>query len=189
MSVRVLPPPKVATLDDLMKVEGKAELINGRIVRYMPTGYRPSVVSGRIFRSLADYAEARQCGEAFTDQMGFAIPRLSSGRQSFSPDASYYDGPVPSNPMKFAESPPKFAAEVRSENDYGPAAERAMADKRADYFEAGTSVVWDVDPVNEFVDCYRSATPDQPARFVKGQIAEAEPALPGWSMAVDRLLA
>jgi len=91
--------------------------------------------------------------------------------------------------MKFAEAAPKFAVEVRSENDYGPAAERAMAEKRADYSEAGTSVVWDVDPVNEFADCYRSDSPDQPVRFIKGQIANAEPALPGWSMAVDRLFA
>ena len=38
-----------------------------------------------------------------------------------------------------------FAVEVRSENDYGPEAELALARKRADYFAAGTQVVWDVD--------------------------------------------
>ena len=63
---------------------------------------------------------------------------LSSGRESFSPDAAYFLGPFPSNPMRFLVGPPIFAVEVRSENDYGPAAEAAMADKRADYFEAGT---------------------------------------------------
>jgi hypothetical protein len=35
------------------------------------------------------------------------------------------------------------AAEVHSENDYGPAAEPAMTAKRADYFACGTLVVWD----------------------------------------------
>ena len=46
---------------------------------------------------------------------------------------------------------PLFAVEVRSENDYGPAAEREMAAKRADYFAAGTRVVWDVDLLGEDV--------------------------------------
>jgi hypothetical protein len=34
--------------------------------------------------------------------------------------------------MRFAEGVPAFAVEVHSANDYGPAAERAMAQKRAD---------------------------------------------------------
>jgi len=74
MSVRVLPPPKVSTIDDLLKVEGKAELINGRIVRSSPNGHGPSIVAGRIFRSLAQYSEARQCGEAFMSKMGSRLP-------------------------------------------------------------------------------------------------------------------
>ena len=49
--------------------------------------------------------------------------------------------------MRFIEGAPTFAVEVRSENDYGPAAEVALAEKREDYFAAGTTVVWDVDPV------------------------------------------
>ena len=55
-----------------------------------------------------------------------------------------------------------------------------MAAKRADYFEAGTLVVWDVDPVAELIHVYR---PDDPARSVdlaRGEVAEAEPAVPGW---------
>ena len=37
-----------------------------------------------------------------------------------------------------------------------------MAAKRADYLEAGTLVVWDVDPIAESVHVYRAAAPDQP---------------------------
>ena len=59
--------------------------------------------------------------------------------------------------MKFGEGAPVFAVEVRSEGDYGPAAERAMAQKRADYFAAGTLVVWDVDLLSdEIVKSYRA---------------------------------
>jgi Uma2 family endonuclease len=92
---------------------------------------------------------------------------------------------MPANLMRFIEGPPTFAAEVRSENDFGPAAEAAMADKRADYFAAGTLVVWDVDPLAECVHVYRASTPMQPLTYQHGQVAEAEPAVPGWRVAVD----
>ena len=67
--------------------------------------------------------------------------------------------------------------------------EEAMAAKRADYFEAGTAVVWDVDTIREVVRKYRADAPDRPILFVRGQEADAEPAVPGWRMAVDRLFA
>jgi Uma2 family endonuclease len=87
--------------------------------------------------------------------------------------------------MRFVEAAPSFAAEVRSENDYGPAAEAELADKRSDYFAAGTQVVWDVDPRAECVHVYRAAQPTQPVTYRRGQVADAEPAVPGWRVAVD----
>ena len=178
-----------ATLDDLYRFPGKAELINGRIVPLMATGHRPNRIASRIFRSLDDYAQAQGVGEAYTDNMGYAIPELPSGREALNPDASYYNGPLPANPMRFIEGPPTFAAEVRSENDYGDAAEAEMAAKRADYFAAGTSVVWDVDPVADTVTCYRAAAPTTPVLFQRGDIADAEPAVPGWRIDLNKVFA
>jgi Uma2 family endonuclease len=90
--------------------------------------------------------------------------------------------------MKFLEGAPDFAAEVRSEQDYGPAAERRLAAKRADYFAAGTQVVWDVDLLaDDVVRVYRLDHPDEPVRFRRGEVADAEPAVPGWRMPVDAL--
>jgi len=173
-----------ATLDDLLRVEGKAELIAGRIVHQMPVGHRPNRVAGRIFRSLADHADQIGRGYAYTDSMGFAVPPLMSGRQSFSPDASFYDGPLPANPMRFIEGPPTFAVEVRSEGDYGPAADVEMARKRADYFEAGTQVVWDVDPVAETIAVYSSDEVNTPEVYRVGQEVGAEPVVRDWRVAV-----
>jgi Uma2 family endonuclease len=87
--------------------------------------------------------------------------------------------------MDFVEGPPTFAVEVRSKGDYGDAAEAEMAAKRADYFLAGTKAVWDVDPIARCIHLYRADTPDRPVTFQGGQIADAEPAVPGWRMAVD----
>lgn len=177
-----------ATLDDLYRTEGKAELIGGRIAQ-KAKGHLPGRVAENIFIDLRMFSKAAKKGEVHADGIGFAIPELPSGRESFCPDASYYEGALPSNLMRFIEGSPACAIEVRSENDYGNAAEDAMAAKRADYFLAGTKVVWDVDPQAESVAVYRASTPDHPAIFHRGDIADAEPAVPGWRMKVDDVFA
>ena len=177
-----------ATLQDLYREPGKAELIGGRIVRLLATGRKPNRVAGRIYRSLDEYAERTGRGEAYTDNMGFTVPTLPSGRESFSPDASYYSGPFGPNDMRFVNGPPTFAVEVRSENDYGAAADREYAEKRRDYFQAGAVVVWDVDPIAETITCYRPGGA-QPVTFRRGDVADAEPAVPGWRINADEVFA
>lgn len=185
MSTQTLP---CATFDDLMKVDGKAELINGRIVRYMSTGVLPSRLAKRILLSLDPFVVAMGVGEVYTDNLGYAQdPPLTSGRQSFSPDLSYYTGPLPIDLMRFVVGAPNFAVEVRSRHDYGPNPDREYTEKRADYFAAGTLVVWDVDPVAETVTAYSAAAPLVPAVFRRGDAADAEPAVPGWRLPVDAL--
>lgn len=182
----VVPNPPTATLDDLYRVVGKAELIAGRIVPLMPSGDRPAEVALEIVVSLREYAKQRGIGRAYADNTGYALPTpLPSGRQAFVPDASYYTGPRTG--MRFLDGAPPFAAEGRSEGDYGPVAESAMADKRDDYFIAGTRVVWDVDPDAETVTVYRASDPDHPTVFRRGDVADAEPAVPGWRLPVDSL--
>lgn len=174
-----------ATVEDLYNVpeHGKAELIDGELVRFIPTGMGPSRASSRIWRSLDDYEQAHRGGHAIGDNAGFLVELPH--RESFSPDAAWWVGDLT---MKFLEGPPVLAAEVRSENDYGDAAEREMADKRRDYFAAGTLVVWDVDlPSDDVVRVYRASEPEDPAIYRRGGMAEAEPAVPGWRMPVDDL--
>jgi Uma2 family endonuclease len=176
-----------ATLDDLTRVEGKVELIGGRIVQLPSSGYRQNTVAGDICSSLKEHCRATGRGVAFTDSMGFVVPELRSGRESFSPDVSYFDGPPPLDERDFVAAPPTFAVEVRGKTDYGKAAERDMAAKRADYFEAGTLVVWDVDPDARCVRVYRAIAPERPEEFTLGQQADAEPAVPAWRIAVDSI--
>ena len=177
-----------ATVEDLAAIPGKAELIDGRIVSFMPTGRRPNRVAGNIYVSLRLYERGHGSGEAYTDNVGYVVPELPSGRESFSPEVSYSFGPFPDEPMRFLRSAPDFAVEVSSEGDHGPAAERAMAEKRADYFQAGTRVVWDVDPENEIIRAYRGSEAAV-VTFARGSTADAEPALPNWRIAVDEVFA
>jgi Uma2 family endonuclease len=172
-----------ATIEDLYKVEGKAELVNGEIVHMAPTGGIPGRAGGVIYASLLQHERQHRHGYAFPDNVGFAV-KLPH-RESFSPDAAWYVGTVD---MRFPEGAPVFAVEVRSENDYGPAAERAMREKRADYFACGTLVVWDVDLLGQdVIKSYNASEPDNPVIFRRGDIAHAEPAVPGWRPVVDEL--
>jgi Uma2 family endonuclease len=176
-----------ATLDDLARAEGKAELIGGRIVHLPAMGHRPGQATLRIAESLMSYAQTAGRGVVHTHCMVFAVPELPSGRESFSACVSYYVGPLPSDEMDFIHGAPTFAVEIRSKNDYGPAADLQATEKRSDYFQAGTNVVWDVDPIAKTVKVYRGDHPDHPAVFVRGMEADAEPAVPGWRLAVDRI--
>lgn len=174
-----------ATVEDLYRVgDGKAELVGGELVLMPLTGGLHGFAAGEIFVSLREYARRTEAGYAFGDSVGFLV-RLPN-RRSFAPDAAF--AKVDQLTAKFIEGAPVFAVEVRSEGDFGLAAERAMAAKRADYFAAGTLVVWDVDVLREqAVRVYRASNPATPTLCARGESADAEPALPGWSMPVDDL--
>ena len=171
-----------ATIEDLYQVEGKAELVNGEIILMSPTGYPPNYAAGEIFSSLRAYSKRTKYGRVVTDNCAFVVNLPH--RKSFSPDAAFFVSAGPG--MKFIDGAPPFAVEVRSEGDYGPRAEREMAKKRADYFDAGTLVVWDVDLLSaDVVRVYRSSDPETATIYHRGETAEAEPAVPGWTMSVD----
>lgn len=173
-------------VEELMATEEKAEIVNGEIVKIMPTGGLPSYAALKIAASLLLHSDNLPEGVAFGDNAGFLCDLPD--RKSFSPDAAFYVGPPMD--MGFLPIPPVFAVEVRSENDYGRRAELAIAAKINDYLAAGTLVVWDVDLQNaEVVTKYTAQTLQNPQIFGRGEIAEAEPAVPGWSMNVAALFA
>ena len=184
MSTQVSAQPK-ATVEDLYRVpeHGKAELIDGEVVRLMPTGGIPSRASLNLAISLRLHEQAHGGGYAVADNAGFIVNLPH--RESFSPDAAWWTGAVT---MKFFDGAPAFAAEVRSENDYGKIAEEQIAAKRRDYFATGTQVVWDVDLLSDdVVRVYRASAPEEPTLYRRGAMAEAEPAVPGWRFPVEEL--
>ena len=175
-----------ASIEDLYQVpeNAKAEIVKGEVVPMPPTGGDPGYAGDETFVALRDYARRTGQGRAVSDNKAFRVNLPN--RESFSPDAAFYIGPDPG--MGFYEGAPVFAIEVRSANDYGPKAEQAIAEKRRDYFAAGTQVVWDVDLLSEeVVRVYRASDPENPTIYRRGDLAEAEPALPGWTMLVDDL--
>jgi Uma2 family endonuclease len=175
-----------ATIADLYNApdNGKAEIVDGELILMSPTGDLPGSAALEIALSLRMHTRRTGYGHAYGDNVGFIVNLPN--RKSFSPDAAFYVGPRSGG--KFLDSAPIFAVEVRSESDYGPRAEQAMARKRNDYFAAGTQAVWNVDVLkDEVARVYRFDNPGQPTIYRRGEVAEAEPAVPDWAMAVDDL--
>ncbi|MBI4471012.1 MAG: Uma2 family endonuclease [Acidobacteria bacterium] len=178
-----------ATVEDLYAIPDhqKAEIVNGELVLMSPTGGRPGRAAGEIYVSLRQYERRTKSGYAIPDNVGFIVNLPN--RKSFSPDAAFFVGEAPG--MRFIEGAPVFAVEVRSEGDREPRAESARAAKRADYFAAGTLIVWDVDLLGEeVIKAFHAPNSAGPGYvFRRGDSATAEPALPGWVFPVDALFA
>lgn len=172
-------------IEQLHRTDGKAEIVNGRIVRMAATGIQPGLAGLRIASSLDEYCEVIG-GTAFPDNVGFLV-KLPN-RKSFSPDAGWINRTFEQDDLSFVDGAPDFAVEVRSEGDYGPPAEIAIIEKIRDYFTAGTTVVWDVDLLDEdVIRSYRANDVHNPQVFCRGDIADAEPAVPGWRFPVGEL--
>jgi Uma2 family endonuclease len=181
--MKILKLPREATIEDLYELDQKGELVNGEIVLMTPTGFLPHRAALNVTFHLRAL-EAERAGYAIGDGAAFVVDLPS--RKSFSPDAAWYTGEPTGG--RFMQGAPAFAVEVRSEGDYGLRAERELMAKRADYFAAGTQVVWDVDVLrDEVIRVYRATEPDTPVIYRRGETAEAEPAVPGWRFLVDNL--
>lgn len=58
-----------ATIEDLYRVpeNGKAEIVNGKLVLMSPTGFMPGRAGGEIYASLRDYERRTKSGYALPD--------------------------------------------------------------------------------------------------------------------------
>ncbi len=175
-----------ATVQDLYDVpeNGKAELVKGELITMSPTGYGPGRASTRIASSLLRHEDEQGGGHAVGDNVGFIVDLPD--RNSFSPDAAWLIDDTAG--MRYVQGAPTFAVEIRSENDYGPSAERAIAQKIQDYLAAGTLIVWDVDLQSEdVIKKYGANDPTAPVIYRRGDTANAEPAVAGWQFVVNGL--
>jgi len=80
-----------ATLDDLYRVpeHGKAELVDGELMRMAPAGFLPNRAAGAIYASLRAYERRLKRGYAVSDNAGFRVNLPH--RESFSPDAAFQE--------------------------------------------------------------------------------------------------
>ncbi|WP_420129887.1 Uma2 family endonuclease [Longimicrobium sp.] len=182
--IKVVPHGRPATIDDLRRTKHKAEIVNGEMLVIGPSGGLTANAAGNILISLHQYKRQHGGGRVFGSRLAYILDLPN--RQAICPDVSWYTGP--DSDGGYLRVAPVFAVEVRDEIDHGDEAEQRMAAKRADYFAAGTQVVWDVDVLREtLIRACHSNHPGHATVYRRGDIAHAEPAVPGWRFRVDEL--
>lgn len=145
-------PATEADLLDMPRDGQKHELVDGEI-RMSPGGGEHSHVSLGLAARLLAFVKERRLGHVFESSMGFRLP----GGNIRSPDVSFVAAgrfPEERVPREFAELAPDLAVEVVSPGDR----RRHVLDKVGEYLDAGTSVVWILDPSRRGATVYRSAS-------------------------------
>ena len=130
----------------------KYELVDGTI-RVSPAGARHGQVCVRLAIRLGSFVAENWLGHVLDSSTGYRLP---SGNVR-SPDLSFVAAGRFADerpPQGFATLAPDLALEVLSPED----SKRAVLDKIGEYLEAGTRLVWVLDPQAGEAAVYRSLT-------------------------------
>jgi Uma2 family endonuclease len=135
----------------------KYELVDGEI-RVSPAGARHGHVSVQLVLVLGSFVRDRRLGYVFESSTGFRWPGRKPGPKNLrSPDVSFVaagrfpDGKIPTGFIEFA---PDLAVEVLSPDDR----RRDVLEKVGEYLDAGSRLVWVIDPETRSAAIYRSLT-------------------------------
>jgi Uma2 family endonuclease len=149
------------TDEDLLRLpqDGwKHELVDGEI-RVSPAGARHGAVAVRLTLRLRAFVVERKLGHIFESSAGFRWPgrkpdqpdNLRSPDLSFVAAGRFLDE---REPVGFVEFAPDLAVEVLSPDDR----RRDVLEKIGEYLDAGTRLVWVIDPEKRTGAVYRSLT-------------------------------
>ena len=169
-------------LFDLPDDGGRCELVEGELAHRTRRGAANGALAVRIGRLLDEHVEAHDLGVCCGAETGFILRRGPDTVRA--PDAAVVvksripETGIPSGYWPFA---PDLAVEVVSPSD-------RLAEvhvKIAEYFAAGTRLVWLVEPKTRMVHVYRSAREVEVAG--SEQDLTGGDVLPGFRCAVRRL--
>ena len=148
----ILPPEQsTMTLEEFLEsdLEGY-EYIKGEIIRMPAASWEHGLISAKVFLRLGLYVQEHQLGEVVTPDTGFHV-----GERLLKPDVAFLSTDhLPDDPSRACPVPPDLAVEVISQTDIS----RRVIEKAFAYLEAGTQIVWVIEPRSKTVTVYRSET-------------------------------
>jgi Uma2 family endonuclease len=179
--IRMRPPPGSATEDDVLAVHASekrlCELVDGVLVE-KPTGYDESRLAAELIYALVDFLRRHNLGTAAGAD---GMMRLLTGLVRI-PDVSFvrWDH-LPESYGAIPPIAPDLAVEILSDSNTPKEMER----KLREYFEAGTQLVWYVDPKSRTVSVYTH--PDQHVVLHESQTLGGGNVLPGLEIPLQEL--
>ena len=131
----------ITTAEELLRAGdiGRCELIRGELRTMIPPGYRHGRLQVRLGRKLDEFVEAQELGTVL-GEVGFILSRDPDTVRA--PDVAFMRQGHPEPERGFLSGAPDLAVEILSPDDRPG----YVADKVAEWLEAGTAAVWIVDP-------------------------------------------
>jgi Uma2 family endonuclease len=172
---------------DLVRLSGdgrKHELVDGEL-RVSPAGGRHGQVTVELLVRLHLHVCAAHLGVVLDSSTGFRLASRATGRYDVrSPDISFVaTGRLPDDvaPSGFVELAPDLAVEVLSRDDR----RRDVLEKIGEFLDAGTRLVWVVDPASRTAAVYRSTT--DVSQLGPDDLLDGADVLPGFSCRLREL--
>jgi Uma2 family endonuclease len=184
--IRLYPPPGLATVEDVTRLQDTenrlCELIDGTLVE-KPMGYYESRLAAIVITYLQLFVEKHDLGIVLGE--GGTLRILAN--QVRVPDVCFISWSrfpnrlLPRQPVPHLS--PDLAVEILSDSN----TQTEMDRKRTDYFQAGTKMVWYIDPATRTATAYTVA--NQGTHVAEDQCLEGGEVLPGFSMSLRELFA
>jgi Uma2 family endonuclease len=175
------------TVDDLLNLPDDGhmyELVEGQLVRMLPSGGGASSLALRLGARIEAFVEQHNLGAVTGADGAFDLGHGTA----LAPDVAFVRAervPPPTSPIYEKAWPlaPDLAVEVASPNQYRP----AMARKAQRYLNAGTRLVWVVWPKRKEVDVWRPGDIKPSATLGVDDVLDGLDILPGFTYPVERL--
>jgi len=156
----------------------KRELVDGEI-RVSPAGGRHGQISVELLVRIHAHVRERGLGVVFDSSTGFRLPGRRAGHYDVrSPDVAFVAaGRLPDDlaPVGFIELAPDLAVEILSPDDR----RREVLEKVGEFLDAGTRLVWVLDPEERSAAAYRSLTDVR--RLAENGVLDGEDVVPGFA--------
>ena len=169
--------------DELLRLkipEARRELVRGELIVREPAGFRHGDIAARLLIAVGTFVESRSLGRVFTAETGF---RLRTNPDTVrAPDVAFVrrDRLPDPPPRGYAAIAPDLVIEVLSPDDRPG----DVLSKVGDWLEAGTSLIWVVDPERGSARVYR--TDGSQELLAEGDRLDGESVLPEFQYELRR---
>jgi Uma2 family endonuclease len=171
----------IETFEHLPDDGWRRELVRGQVVREPPAGYQHGRIAARIGAILHIFVQEHGLGDVIGAETGFVLSDEPPTVRA--PDAAFVAaGRLTSDPVGFAPLAPDLAVEIVSPSN----TVSEIHDKVIDYLDAGTRLVWVVDPRTRTVITYRSR--EEIRLLTEDEDLDGNAVLPGFRLKLSELL-
>jgi Uma2 family endonuclease len=176
---------KVWTAEELLELPAdnmRHELVRGELTTRAPTSGEHGIRTFNIATILGAYIRSKDLGAGFGAETGFIVARNPD--TVLAPDCAFVRKeriPAQGVPKGFWPGAPDLAVEVLSPSDSAS----DVLGKIDAWLEAGTRLVWVVDPKKKTVTVF--APKRQPMILKEKDVVEGEDLLPGFRLEVEEI--